>query len=39
LSRKFLEFKKKKYADACRYCVVPHKAKEVPAGEQLEDDR
>jgi hypothetical protein len=39
LSREFLEFKKKKYADACRYCVVPHKAKEVPAGEQLEDDR
>jgi hypothetical protein len=39
LSGKFFALKEKKYLDACSYCVVPHKAKEVPAGEQLEDDK
>lgn len=35
LSGKLFEFKNLQYVDACRYCVVPYKAQEVPAGEQL----
>lgn len=35
LSGKIFDFKNLQYVDACRYCVVPYKAQEVPAGEQL----
>lgn len=35
LSEKLYQFKNMPYVEACRYCVVPYKAEEVPAGEQL----
>ena len=38
LSEQLYDFKMLKYVDACRYCVVPYKAEEVPAGEQLKED-
>ena len=38
LSEKLFDFKNLQYVDACRYCVVPYKAQEVPAGEQLKGD-
>lgn len=39
LSEQLFEFKNLNYVDACRYCVVPYKAQEVPAGEQLKGDK
>ncbi|MCM1302703.1 MAG: radical SAM protein [Lachnospiraceae bacterium] len=38
LSEKLYHFKNLRYVDACRYCVVPYKAQEVPAGEQLGEE-
>lgn len=35
LSEALYAFKELAYVDACRYCVVPYKAQEAPAGEQL----
>ncbi len=37
LSEKLYVFNHLQYVDACRYCVLPHKAQEVPAGEQLHE--
>lgn len=38
LSKKLYEFKNLQYVGACKCCVVPYKAEEVPAGEQLESE-
>lgn len=35
LSERLYEFKERAYVEACKYCVVPYKAEEVPAGEQI----
>lgn len=35
LSKKLFDFINLQYVDSCRYCVVPYKAREVPAGEQI----